>query len=211
MEPCYQLIELAQISVRGLLMLLVSIGGFLSIYLGWRLYMNAIISSVSGELDTGKIKIRFAAAGPGIILAAFGAWLLTSVAQHRFVVSHEKEKAVTYRDEYSLKAFPQKTNNTLTQKSPNETEKATYIKATVLSEGKESTPIPKCQCLVYQKRAYSYSSGGSEIREGSIKDGIEIAIREIRDSPIGSEKIMSDRGKALAILLHIKSALDDPK
>lgn len=85
---CQSTIEFAQIVVRGVLLALVSVGGMVSIYFGWRLYQSAILSQVEGEFSTQSLKFKLSAASPGVFLAAFGAYLLLSVSQHRW---HEQE------------------------------------------------------------------------------------------------------------------------
>lgn len=91
---CLSTIQFAQIAVRGSALLLVSIGGMVCIYLGWRLYQSAMSSAVAGELSVQGLSLKLSAASPGVFLAAFGAYLLFSVAQHRFLdKSHEEEAA----------------------------------------------------------------------------------------------------------------------
>lgn len=89
---CQSTIEFAQIVVRGLLLALVSVGGMISIYFGWRLYQAAILSKVEGEYSGPNLKFKLSAASPGVFLAAFGAYLLLSVAQHRWIETETREE-----------------------------------------------------------------------------------------------------------------------
>ena len=59
---CQSTIEFAQIVVRGVLLALVSVGGMVSIYFGWRLYQSAILSQVEGEFSTQSLKFKLSAA-----------------------------------------------------------------------------------------------------------------------------------------------------
>lgn len=81
---CLATIQFAQIVIRGLALLLVGIGGMVCIHLGGRLYLSAISSKVAGELSTQGLRVKLSAASPGIFMVAFGAYLLVTVAQHRF-------------------------------------------------------------------------------------------------------------------------------
>lgn len=83
---------LAEIIVRGLLLSLVCIGGMLSIYLGWRLYAQALSSETAGEISWATFKVKLSAASPGVFLAAFGAFLLYSTSTHRFELSFKQEQ-----------------------------------------------------------------------------------------------------------------------
>lgn len=84
---CQSNIEVTQIIVRAILLTMVSAGGILCIYLGWRLYKDSIISKVTGEFSRGDLKLKITSACPGILLAAFGSYLLFTVAQHRFTIN----------------------------------------------------------------------------------------------------------------------------
>jgi len=80
---CQIFIPFFQIAARVLLMFMVSLGAILSIYWGWRLYRDVVVvSQVSGELEVKGLTLKFVSAGPGIVLAGFGAWLLSLVATH---------------------------------------------------------------------------------------------------------------------------------
>lgn len=65
---------------RGINMMLVTLGGILSIYLGWKLYRDGIASSVESEMQHGdKWKFTMKALGPGVFFALFGMWILVTV------------------------------------------------------------------------------------------------------------------------------------
>lgn len=65
---------------RGINLMLVTLGGILSIYLGWRLYRDGIVSAVESEVRHGdKWKFAMKALGPGVFFALFGMWILVTV------------------------------------------------------------------------------------------------------------------------------------
>lgn len=90
-------------------MAFVSVGAILSIYWGWRLYTECIASRVSGELHSKSLRFKFTAASPGVLLAAFGAWLLSLVATHPFSLesssSLQRPTSLSTRSERSVGAF----------------------------------------------------------------------------------------------------------
>lgn len=65
---------------RGINMMLVTLGGLLSIYLGWKLYRDGIDSAVESEMQHGdNWKFTMKALGPGVFFALFGMWILVTV------------------------------------------------------------------------------------------------------------------------------------
>lgn len=91
---CDTTIELARIAVRGVALAMVSAGGILCVYFGFRLYQSAVLSRVTGELSGLNLKVKLSAASPGVFLAAFGAYLLFTVSQHRWIEQETEERAV---------------------------------------------------------------------------------------------------------------------
>lgn len=60
--------------------MLATLGGILSIYLGWKLYREGIVSAVESEVRHGdKWKFAMKALGPGVFFALFGMWILVTV------------------------------------------------------------------------------------------------------------------------------------
>jgi hypothetical protein len=51
----------------------------LAIFLGWKLYKDAVLSAVSGEAELSGTRFKLAAAGPGVFFALFGMWLLVKL------------------------------------------------------------------------------------------------------------------------------------
>jgi hypothetical protein len=73
-------LDLTMIIFRGVVLVIAALGGCLSIFLGWKLYRDGLLSAVSGEASAqGRWTIRLSAAGPGVFFALFGMWLLTTL------------------------------------------------------------------------------------------------------------------------------------
>jgi hypothetical protein len=65
---------------HGINMMIVTLGGVLSIYLGWRLYRDGIASAVESEMQHGENwKFTLRSLGPGVFFALFGMWILVTV------------------------------------------------------------------------------------------------------------------------------------
>ena len=101
------LLSVTQLLVRLFLMTFVSVGAILCINWGWRLYRECVVSRTSGELQSQNIKLKFTAAGPGVLLVAFGAWLLSLVATHQFSV----ETSTSMKPTAYLESVPKPSNS----------------------------------------------------------------------------------------------------
>jgi hypothetical protein len=184
MNDCGIPIELAQIFVRCVLLFMVSIGGCLSIFLGWRLYKDSIISKVDGEFNAGDIKIRISAAGPGIVLAGFGAYLLLSVSQHRFESTTEIARPQS-------QAMP---GNSYSRLEYNQTEKqnthlaiwqapvktAAKKQPDLTAKNDEASKNPSHNCVLYRKIT-SNISGEDVVDLRKLQSGINSARKIIRE------------------------------
>lgn len=70
-------VYLAIIITRAIVLLIAALGGVLSIYLGYRLYILGVQSTVGGEATSGEnLKAKLTATGPGVFFAAFGMGIL---------------------------------------------------------------------------------------------------------------------------------------
>ncbi|MFL9900039.1 hypothetical protein PQR71_18110 [Paraburkholderia fungorum] len=77
---CMSVEFIAAVSRAGVL-LTCAFSGVLSIYLGWKLYKDAIFSQTAGDAAVGKYRIKLAAAGPGVFFALFGMLVLWKLIQ----------------------------------------------------------------------------------------------------------------------------------
>lgn len=87
-DKCSQMmIDLVLSTSRGAVLLISAIGGVLAIYWGWRLYCDSVVSQTSGEAKFKGITLKMVAAGPGVFLAGFGAWLLVHVVNNQLEIT----------------------------------------------------------------------------------------------------------------------------
>ncbi|MCJ0765516.1 hypothetical protein [Variovorax terrae] len=77
------ILALGRISVLVLGML----AGTFVIYLGWKLYRDAVISKTSGEFSYKSVRVALTATGPGVFLALFGAYLLHTIVNQQVDLS----------------------------------------------------------------------------------------------------------------------------
>lgn len=76
-------LQLIVISSRALILILNTIIGGICIYLGWRLYFEAIRIESKVEINSGSIKLIVQSAAPGLFFVAFGIFLLIYVLQQK--------------------------------------------------------------------------------------------------------------------------------
>lgn len=145
---CQNTVALAEIVVRGLLLSLVSLGGMLSIYLGWRLYTKALTSQTSGEVSWAKFRVKLSAASPGVFLAAFGAFLLYTTSTHRFEATSKQEQLVPMPSHgLPSDGDPLRPRRVLLQGlAPGERPTASARPGPL--PGAVAAPAPGCQCLI---------------------------------------------------------------
>jgi len=88
-------IHLIQTIGRTLVLIFSTLGSIFSIYLGWRLYKDAMLSPVAGELEMRNIKLRLTAGGPGIFFAAFGMVLLSVLVTQHLAIEVRRDASPT--------------------------------------------------------------------------------------------------------------------
>ncbi|MFM0351408.1 hypothetical protein [Paraburkholderia sp. RL17-347-BIC-D] len=78
MDACDS-VDLVVVAARSIVLIIAAAGGVLCIFLGWRLYKDAILSKTEGSAVLKQGKFKLAAAGPGVFFALFGMWLLVKL------------------------------------------------------------------------------------------------------------------------------------
>jgi len=73
---CADLVDPILAIGRVIVLVLGMLSGTFTIFLGWRLYRDGVVSRAKGELTFKDLRIALTAAGPGVFLALFGAYLL---------------------------------------------------------------------------------------------------------------------------------------
>ena len=84
-----QLIDVIQTVSRGAVLVLCTLGAILSIYLGWRLYIEAVLSKASAAAEYKGMHLRLVAAGPGVFFALFGMIVLWVLVRGQSSITSE--------------------------------------------------------------------------------------------------------------------------
>lgn len=205
---CEYLIPLSQIVARVVMMSLVSLGAIFSIYWGWRLYMEAVQSKVSGEVQYKGIIIKFVSAGPGIVLAGFGAWLLSTVAMHpafkyKMEVQDQTDAVYSPMEPVTQGRFITVATN-LKQTTDN-----------IAKDAKRAAGVPKkapaCACRNFRKQVVSSSMGGISKTPSNeeILQSLEVALAAVRATLAPGTTIAPQTLKTLESLEYLKELAVD--
>jgi hypothetical protein len=154
---------------RDTLLGICSIGGILSIYLGWSLYKSAILGAVAGEGRIGALTLRLTAAGPGVFFAIFGMFILHSIVQQRLELIPTKPNANENATPTSLSYYSMPLD--LTDPQP-------FLKTTdgPSAPKKNAHPCPHCLVPMLTIRQL----GGDSVTRPSLKEALSTAILELR-------------------------------
>jgi len=224
MDECGNYISLAQIIVRAILLFVVSIGGMISIFLGWQLYRDSIISKTSGSLETSGIKLRVTTASPGIVLAGFGAYLLSTVALHKFetetVVSSQAitpPSSQNFTPTLPKRFVAPSSMGRMNEKEWGQDVTSVQMPAKVQMDddyfikvaSENSSPSnQRFSCFLYRKKT-SWLSGESVTPPEKLKTEIDNVIGIVsKFNPSTKEEITSKRS-ALKTLTEISSVMSD--
>ena len=184
-------IDLVLSITRGSVLLICAFAGVLSIYLGWRLYREAVVSKTSGLLEFKGLRFRLIAAGPGVFLVAFGAWLLVHLVDHPLEMS---DPVASHRSSFDGK-----------QSDPQAFLRIASPLIAVTDVTTKKQPPPECIVPVRIRRLYG---GGDELSltRSSVHEALAIAIAAVK-APASSEARASmnederqRKDKVLAIL-----------
>ena len=169
------LLSVVQLCVRLFLMTFVSIGAILCINWGWRLYRDCVVSRTSGELQSQNMKLKFTAAGPGVLLVAFGAWLLSLVATHQFSV----ETSTPTKPTAYIESFPKAQNS--------QTADYRFWKTNEVANPTVSVPPPQDlakseRCAVRRFASRNMDGNAWEPTSQEIQSAIETSMAAVRAS-----------------------------
>jgi hypothetical protein len=91
--------EIIAFSTRAIVVILTTLAAIMCIYLGWRLYFEAIKVKGRIDIEAGPLKVSMTTAAPGLFFALFGAGLLLFVLQSR--VEYQEEETIEQAPEES--------------------------------------------------------------------------------------------------------------
>jgi hypothetical protein len=206
---CQNIIPLAQILARVIMMSFVSLGAILSIYWGWHLYKNGVQSAVSGEVESRGIALKFVSAGPGIVLAGFGAWLLSTVAAHPAFEYKAKVQGQTSAIDSPMGQVTQGRFMTVAAANKQASDsKAIDTKPAAL----DSKTAPACTCRAFITETNIKSMGGTAKASPSneeILQSLEAALAAIRGAQVPGSTIASHTSRTLESLEYLRELAAD--
>lgn len=201
---------------RGINMMLVTLGGLLSIFLGWKLYRDGITSAVESEMQHGdKWKVTMKALGPGVFFALFGMWILVTVINKE--VSTESRTEPVEIEEVSGDTIDLSNGAATKQPSGSDSDKT-------ISKPSGSTPQPAAKKIsfwpvfIQQAQAKSVkrarlcstyvrtvSYDGDTINKQDFQTAIDDAVFALRSGEF-EPALQTKANNAIAILARLSSA-----
>lgn len=183
------LLKLIVFIFRGIILILCTTGGLMSIYLGWRLYKDSMLSPTEGTAQFEKFTFRLVSGGPGIFFCAFGMWLLVHLVDREVRIESQKERMTpaNYQQFYNNNDATPLRDNYILENSPKHFIKINAPGTQASNQDKES-----CQCLIRESTTTVMFSGGNTLTPESVKNALEDAFVLLRsqinlDAPDGDQ------------------------
>ncbi len=164
------LLNLTVFIFRGMILVLCASGGILSIYLGWRLYKDAMLSRTEGTVQFERFTFRLISGGPGIFFCAFGMWLLVHLADR--TAESETESQASQPAHYQRFDYPPQFTDHL-----NYTSEYSGLLKTGATVDKSSSQDP---CLIKTKRTIVMFGGNKELTPELAKNALATAVTLLR-------------------------------
>lgn len=186
-------VDLALTLSRGSVLLISALAGVLCIYLGWRLYRDAVVSKTAGLVEYKGLRFRLVAAGPGVFLVAFGAWLLVHLIDRPLEMSDPVTHSSVPLDQSNVNHHPLGATEALILR--------------VADSPTDAQAIPQCIVPTRIRRLYG---GGAELSltrqtvAEALRDSIEVLQLQSKspssDLPSGSPATDLRRERTLVTL-----------
>jgi hypothetical protein len=155
-------IDLAVVIFRGLVLVIAALGGCMSIYLGWKLYKDGLLSNVDGSFKSNNgWKISLSSAGPGVFFAAFGMWLLVTLVNREISIDES--------------ALP--TSNSVLSNENSVHKSVDLFRAFGYQEISDQQPPPSglpAKCVIISRQIRMF--GGDSLRGERAKSGLTDAL-----------------------------------
>jgi hypothetical protein len=192
---CDQLIDVILVLGRVIVLILGMLAGVITIYLGWRLYKDSVISKTSGEVNFKSIKIILTSGGPGVFLAVFGAYILITVLNQKVELSANEGRL-------SSRGF--ENFSTFAPRSPEvwlvggeATGKAADGKSAII----DSPKTMPCAIKTTTKKLYT---GTKLLTPLEIRQAIDISLHELNERESEESKNKFEYRKAIGTLTELR-------
>ena len=203
---CNELIEIILATGRVAVLIIGMFAGIFSIYLGWRLYRDQVVSRVNAQIKwKDDFKLVFGAASPGIALALFGVWLLVTIVQQRVDLS----EAVPNRNVQTTK--PSTSQASLARRMEGQYS-ILPVQSTPSSSGGSNAsntttkPVPDCTIRIKSRRLYS---GDDDLSSADVRSALETSLIELeraRQSEMDISRIKQLR-RSISVIEQLQAGI----
>lgn len=183
-NPCSQ-VDTVFALARGGVLIIAAIAGIVCIYLGWRLYNDAVVSKSKGEFQGGGLRFTLTAASPGVFLVAFGIWLLITLVNRTATLEHTEENV--------------------------RKEKPTAMQSGVLKmAAAKKLPVTEEQpCILRRKTTRVLFSGGEVLNATHIEDAMRQSISGLTRAGDYGVTDITERAALIGTLQIIREAANE--
>lgn len=185
-----QLIDIILAGARGIVLIVAALAGTLSIYLGWKLYRDAVVSPTKGEAHFRGLTLHLAG-GPGVFLAAFGSWLLVHLAHVQL------EMIDTPQARTSLSSVA----------------KGAFLTVATAADPPTKDPVRR-DCIV-PARVRRLFGGAAAPTPEQVSGALDTAIKDLQDIERGRLRRGEDKDmkrlEALHMLIEMKESLEEQR
>lgn len=174
-----QSIDLIIVMGRTGVLWIAAVGGILSMYFGWKLYLQGLQSPVTAELSSPEAwKFKMSAFGPGVFFALFGMGILVFLVRQPVVIEDP-----VYVEEVGSEAQPERVpTSLLISGDPDHlvpvvslVSQANSGQSGDFSQPSTRKPVSR-RCLVAQRRRL-YATGSSPLAISDIERDVPVAIQ----------------------------------
>lgn len=195
------LVDMMLVGFRGVVLVTCAVGGILSIYLGWRLYKDSMLVRTEGSAQFANMRFRLVSAGPGVFFAAFGMWLLKTLAT----------QTVQLADEVQVPVTPSHSEAAPAHSAYNVAPAPTWPIA-VLRIDANAASAPKPDCVI-TRRTRSLLGGADDLAPKDIKRELDYTIGElakgIRSDAPDDDSENENRRRAIKTLRALKAGVQN--
>ncbi len=150
----FMLLQLFAVGARSVVLVIAALAGTLCLYLGWKLYKDAVVSRTGGALETSSFKVKLAAASPGVFFVAFGTFLLVTLVNKPYKVELDQDSCAP-----PIESFQKQSQETFLPTTPGprdvylirtaaESKPASSTGSAANSQAKSMTPECRRSCVI---------------------------------------------------------------
>lgn len=167
-------INLIAVIARSSILVIAALTAALSIWLGWKLYKDAVLSRTEGEAKSGALKIKLAAAGPGVFFVAFGMWTLVALVNRPFEL--ESANPTDCKQQTYFRPSVQE----------NESRPDGLLKIAETDGTNRKQTAEEGRCVIRSKLRFLGGPEAAALAPGELETLFEVAIGDMRRAIVGT-------------------------